>query len=67
MVVPDGENTKVYFVLSPGDYENLSLNMAEILRWNREVVWQLEYYRREASNNGNDGRGNSESSGGNSP
>jgi hypothetical protein len=53
--ITEGEDTKVYFALSPGDYENLSLNMAEVLRWNREMKWQLRYYIKEVSDNG-DGR-----------
>lgn len=58
IVIPDGEDTKVYFAISPGDYENLSLNMAEILRWNREMKWQLRYYIKEVSTDGDTGRGN---------
>jgi len=50
---PDGTE-KVYFALSPGDYENLSLNMAEILRWISEAQWQLRYYQNEVNNNGNE-------------
>lgn len=58
---PDGTE-KVYFALSPGDYESLSLNMAEILRWISEAKWQLKYYQDEAKDYGNDRGRNKESS-----
>lgn len=62
IVEVDGDDTQVYFALSPGDYENLSLNMAEILRWIRESKWQLEYYRDEATIDGDAGRRSTENS-----
>ncbi len=39
--LPDGN----LIALTPRQYENLSLNMAEILRYIRESDQQLEYYR----------------------
>lgn len=52
------DNGVVLFALSPGDYENLSVNMADILRWIREAQWQLNYYRDERGKyNGDVGRG----------
>lgn len=35
--------------LTPEQYENLSLNTAEMLRYVREAKWRLMYYRGEAS------------------
>ncbi len=37
----------VYFGITPRDYEDLSLNQAEVLRFVREVMWRLRYYRNE--------------------
>ena len=37
----------VYFSLSSKDYENLSLNQAELLRWIEEASWRLRHYRGE--------------------
>ena len=34
--------------LDTGQYENLSLNMAEILRWVREARWRLDWYHVDA-------------------
>ncbi len=62
IVEVDGEDTQVYFALSPGDYESLSLNMAEILRWIRESKWQLEYYRDEVEQDGDVRRRSTENS-----
>jgi hypothetical protein len=31
--------------LTPDQYENLSLNMAEMLRFVKEAKWRLAYYR----------------------
>lgn len=60
--VKDDLTTKVWFSLTPGDYEKLSLNMAEILRWNREMKWQLRYYIEEAKPDELIDRGNGKSS-----
>lgn len=35
----------VYFALTPKEYEELSLNMADILRWVKEARWRLDYYK----------------------
>lgn len=35
----------VLFALSPTDYERLSANQAEYLRWSMEASHQLRYYR----------------------
>lgn len=69
LVIPDdsGEPGVVYFALTPGDYEKLSVNMAEILRWTSEAQWQLNYYRSEASANGNERGRNQTNSGNDSP
>ncbi len=48
-VTVDKETGIVYFSLSTGDYENLSLNMAELLRWIQEANWQLKYYTDQRS------------------
>lgn len=40
--VPEGE--WVYFALTPEQYETLSRNVAEILRWVKEAQWRLDYY-----------------------
>lgn len=37
----------VYYVITPQEYETLSLNQAEMLRWAREAMGQLRYYRGE--------------------
>ena len=37
----------VFFGLSPEDYEDLSTNTAELLRWIQEAQWRLQYYRGE--------------------
>lgn len=35
-----------YFALDSAGYENLSVNMGELLRWTGEANWQLDFYRR---------------------
>lgn len=37
----------VFIALTPDDYERLSLNQAELLRWILEAQWRLKYYRGE--------------------
>ncbi|AKQ75792.1 hypothetical protein FDH82_gp02 [Roseobacter phage RDJL Phi 2] len=37
----------VFIGLTPEDYERLSLNQAELLRWITEARWRLRYYRGE--------------------
>lgn len=49
---PEGEDVLEYFALTPEDYEKLALNMAEMLRWNQEMTWQLRYYIDEVSEDG---------------
>lgn len=36
-----------YFALTPKQYQNLSRNQAEILRWVQEAIYQLQYYTNE--------------------
>lgn len=36
-----------FIALTPEDYERLSLNQAELLRWITEARWRLRYYRGE--------------------
>lgn len=53
----------VLYALTPDQYENLSYNMAELLRWVTEAQWRLIYYTQsiigeqdadgEENNNGN--------------
>lgn len=31
-------------VLTPKEFEALSYNLAEILRWVKEAMWRLQYY-----------------------
>lgn len=45
----------IYFCVEPPGYEAAARNQAEVLRFMREAVWQLNYYR-EA---GQDGMGRS--------
>lgn len=47
--LPEG-NDWVFFALITGDYENLSYNTAEILRWIEETMWRLRYYRGDTDN-----------------
>lgn len=42
--LPPG-NDWALMALTPQQYENLSLNMAELLRYVREAKWRLRYYR----------------------
>ena len=42
----------VYYGLTVENYEALSRNMAEILRWIKEARWRLDYYRNDADLNG---------------
>lgn len=44
--LPEGDNW-VYYAITPKDYEVLSRNMADILRWVREARWRMDYYRGE--------------------
>lgn len=44
--LPEGDEW-VYFGLSVRDYEALSLNQADVLRWVQEAVWRLRYYSGE--------------------
>jgi hypothetical protein len=47
------EGTKwVYYAITPAEYEILSRNMADILRWVREAKWRLDYYRGEGEIDG---------------
>lgn len=42
--LPPGDGW-VIIGLTPDQYENLSMNTAEMLRWAREAGYQLRYYR----------------------
>lgn len=42
--LPDGDSW-VYYALTTRQYERLSRNTADILRWVREAQWRLRYYR----------------------
>ena len=46
VITPDRlpEGRYVFFALTPREYENLSANMAEFLRWIKEARWRLDYY-----------------------
>ncbi len=44
--LPKGEGW-VYYGITPKQYEILSKNMADILRWVKEAQWRLDYYRGE--------------------
>jgi hypothetical protein len=37
-------NDEVNFCLNPKEYESLSYNQAETLRWIREAFYRLDYY-----------------------
>jgi len=37
----------VYFGITPENYEVLSRNQAEALRWVKEAMWRLQYYAKE--------------------
>ena len=43
-IISEGE---AYFALSPKDYEELALTMADIIRWIKEAGWRLNYYKGE--------------------
>lgn len=45
--VPPADTEWVFIGLTPEDYERLSLNQAELLRWITEARWRLRYYRGE--------------------
>lgn len=49
----------VYYGITPQNYEILSRNMADILRWIKEAQWRLDYYRGEGQldGSGKDGSG----------
>lgn len=49
--LPKG-NRWVYYGITPKEYEVLSRNMAEMLRWVREAKWRLDYYRGEGELDG---------------
>jgi hypothetical protein len=42
----------VFYCVVPKDYEKLSRNNAEILRWVKESKWRLDYYRDEGKIDG---------------
>jgi len=44
--LPEGDNWVLYAVTAD-DYETLSRNMGDILRWVVEASWRLRYYRGE--------------------
>ena len=44
--LPEGTDW-VFFGVTPRDYEDLSLNQADVLRFITEAVWRLRYYRGE--------------------
>lgn len=44
--LPDGDDW-VLFAVTPRDYEDMSHNQAEVLRFVRETMWRLRYYRGE--------------------
>ncbi len=44
--LPGGDDW-VFFGVTPRDYEDMSLNQAEVLRFVRESMWRLRYYRGE--------------------
>lgn len=44
--VPEGDDW-VFLAITPRDYETLSLNTAELMRFIREAMWRLRYYRGE--------------------
>lgn len=39
------ENNVAKICMTPRDYEIVSKNMAELLRWIKESKWQLDYYK----------------------
>ena len=44
--LPEGSGW-VFIALAPTEYEQLSTNQAELLRWIIEAKWRLRYYRGE--------------------
>lgn len=42
----------MYYALTPDQYETMSKNMSDILRWVREAQWRLDYYRGEGPTDG---------------
>ncbi len=42
--IPAGDSW-VYFGVTPRDYEKLSENQADVLRFIKEAMWRLRYYR----------------------
>lgn len=52
--LPEGDRW-VYYAITPQEYEVLSRNMAEMLRWVREAQWRLEYYRGKGQIDGKPG------------
>lgn len=52
--LPEGDRW-VYYAITPQEYEVLSRNMAEMLRWVREAKWRLDYYRGEGELDGRQG------------
>lgn len=49
--LPEGDQW-VYYGITPKQYEVLSRNMADMLRWVREAKWRLDYYRGEGELDG---------------
>lgn len=47
--LPEGDDW-VFFAVTPADYETLSLNQSETLRWAHEAMWRLVYYAGEQPN-----------------
>lgn len=44
--LPKGDGW-VYFGVTPENYEDMALNHADVLRFTREAMWRLRYYRGE--------------------
>lgn len=51
---PSFDENTAFFVLSPRDYENLSLNVAELLRYIEQQKEVVLYYRRTIDNLNNE-------------
>lgn len=43
---------KVYFCLDPSGYEAATRNNGQLLRFTKEVMWQLRYYNQENADDG---------------
>ena len=43
---------QVYFCLDPSGYEAAARNNGQLLRFTREVMWQLRYYNQEQTDDG---------------